>query len=61
MAVVHAVGGFVRVEGKDFLEDAVMMAGGFAWWVWLWGWLVWRLWEVGGRGGGGKVVGKKGL
>jgi len=59
LAVVHAVGGFVRVEGKDFLEDAVMMAGGFAWWVWLWGWLVWRLWEAGGKVGcGGKVVGK---
>ena len=46
LALVHGVGAFVRVEGKPFLEDAVMMAAGFLYFVWVWIWLVRRLYAA---------------
>lgn len=45
LGLVHAVGAFVFVEGKPFLEDAVMMAAGFLWFAWVWVWVVWKLWR----------------
>ena len=45
----HCVGAFVRVESKPFLEDAVMMAAGFVYFVWVWSWLIGRMRRVVGR------------
>lgn len=54
LLVVHFVGAFVHVESKPFLEDAVMMTAGFLFYVWVWFWLVWRMYRVVGWGTAGR-------